>query len=271
MREIRYFNSDCEKISKSCDLEFGKNPLPLSLSNNLLCGNDALNQSGFGVFHLLTKDAFLLLRKQMEQIVVQRLSVYQKVSSDFELTQYHRFLEHEETHYKISTWALEYTAIGDIYFEIKKRVENVLKLKLKVKAISHLGKEGYYIGFRILRPMRNDHNPFHRDAWIPNWRDTINAWLPLCGFEDGNSLQVIPESHLWEDNQILKTKAGAEIEGKKYHVPAAIGAVNKFNIETPLLNPGDGLIFSPYIIHGNGVNKKSDTARVSLEFRFCRE
>jgi ectoine hydroxylase-related dioxygenase (phytanoyl-CoA dioxygenase family) len=62
-----------------------------------------------------------------------------------------------------------------------------------------------------------------------------------------------------------------EIDGKKYHVSAAIGTVNEFNIETPVLQKGDGLIFSPYLIHGNGLNKQNDTTRVSLEFRFCKQ
>ncbi len=271
MIKISYFNSECEKISKSCDLEFGKNQLPLTALNNLLCNNAELNKNGFGKFPVLSKSTFASLKKCIEQIIIQQLSAYQKISPDFELSQYHNFLESEENHYKISTWALEYKEIGDVFFEIKKDVEDLLGLKLKVKTINHRDKEGEYIGFRIIRPMKNDHNPFHRDAWIPYWRDTVNVWLPLCGFEDGNSLQIIPKSHQWRDDQILKTKAGVEIEGKKYHVSAAIGAVNEFTIETPLLNYGEGLVFSPYLIHGNGVNRKDNTTRVSLEFRFCRE
>ena len=267
---IRYFNNECERIAKSCDLEFGKEPLLLNSADNLLNYSKQLNKTGFGVSALLNNEEFFELKSCVKGIIKKRLSAFQVVHENFELNEYHRFLESDDIHYKVSTWALEYTEIGNSFLNIKSRVEELLKEKLSVKKINHLGTWGEYIGFRILRPNRNDHNPFHRDAWISYWRDTVNVWIPLCGFEDGNSLQMIPKSHLWSDDKVLKTKAGVEIDGKKYHVSAAIGTVNKFSIETPELTEGQGLVFSPYLIHGNGVNRKSDVTRVSLEFRFCR-
>jgi ectoine hydroxylase-related dioxygenase (phytanoyl-CoA dioxygenase family) len=198
-----------------------------------------------------------------------RLSQIQQVPDDFELQNYHRYLLNPDIHFNVSTWALDYTIFGDVFFEIRDQIEEMLKVPLKIKRISHLGVEGEYVGFRVLRPQKNDHNPFHRDSWIPYWRDTVNIWIPICGFEDANSLQLIPGSHMWPDDQILKTKSGVEIDGKRYHVPAAIGSINDFSIETPRLRKGGGLIFSPYLIHGNGANRLKDKTRVSLEFRFC--
>jgi ectoine hydroxylase-related dioxygenase (phytanoyl-CoA dioxygenase family) len=157
------------------------------------------------------------------------------------------------------------------FFDIKSQAEGFLKQSLDIKKINHNGVDGKYVGFRILRPLKSDHNPFHRDSWIPYWRDTINIWLPICGFENGNTMQMIPGSHLWADSQILKTKAGVEISGKKYHVPAAIGTVNDFSTDQPNLKIGEGLIFSPFLIHGNGMNRMPDSTRVSLEFRFCKK
>ncbi len=268
--EIKYLNEDCEKISKRCDLEFGKEIIPLTPANNLLNSDPSLNTNGFGLFTLRKPETFTALEQYITGYIQQQLGIYQEPVKGFELCRYHQYLQQEETHYKISTWGLEYQMLGNAFYEILQQAEDLLQLKLKVKKINHLGKEGDYVGFRILRPLRNDHNPFHRDAWLPYWRDTVNVWLPICGFENGNTLQLIPKSHLWSDDQILKTKIGAEIEGKKYHVPAAIGTVNNFSIETPVLKKGDGLIFSPYLIHGNGRNHKTDETRVSLEFRFCK-
>jgi hypothetical protein len=269
--EIKYLNEECDKISKSCDLEFGKELTTLTASNNLLINNPHLNQSGYGLFSLRSKETFFALESLIKQHIIQQLSQHQEVPADFTLGQYHRFLASEDVHYKISTWALDYKILGDTFYEIIGQVEEMLGLKLKLKKIKHLGIEGEYVGFRVLRPQKNDHNPFHRDAWIPYWRDTVNIWLPICGFENGNSLQLIPESHLWMDDEILKTKAGVEIDGKKYHVSAAIGTVNEFSTETPVLKRGDALIFSPYLIHGNGVNRENDLTRVSVEFRFCKQ
>ena len=269
--EIKYFNRDCKEISKRCDLEFGKELFLLNDGNNLLSNNSSLNNNGFGKFSLPSGQIFSELETRIEQHVIQQLSLHQEVASDFNLARYHRFLEKEEIHYKVSTWALDYKLLGNTFYAVMNQVEDLLGLKLKLKKITHLGQEGEYVGFRLIRPLKNDHNPFHRDAWIPYWRDTVNIWLPICGFENGNSLQLIPQSHMWADDQVLKTKAGVEIDGKKYHVSAAIGTVNKFHIETPVLKAGEGLIFSPYLIHGNGLNRQNDTTRVSLEFRFCKQ
>jgi ectoine hydroxylase-related dioxygenase (phytanoyl-CoA dioxygenase family) len=236
----------------------------------LLLNNKKLNENGYGQFELLDINTFSNLEDILTQYISHRLSSYQEVPSDFELRNYHKYLKKEENHYKISTWALDIENLGSVYHNILAQVESILGLKLKTKEIEHLGQLGHFIGFRIVRPLKNDHNPFHRDAWIPYWQDTINVWLPICGFEDGNGLQLIPKSHLWNDNEILKTKSGVEMNGKKYHVAAAIGSLNSFNIETPVLKQGDGLIFSPYLVHGNGVNKNSDVTRTSIEFRFCK-
>lgn len=268
--EIKYLNKDGEIISKTCDLEFGKELLPLTDEDNLLKNNAAFNRYGFGQFRLADMKIFTALEKIITEQVEKRLSLYQEVSENFELSNYHNFLSRAENHFKVSTWALDYEILGPSFFDIKKQVEELLKIKLKITRIAHKGVEGEYVGFRILRPKQSDHNPFHRDAWIPYWRNTVNVWLPVCGFEKGNGLQLIPKSHLWNDSEILKTKGGAEIDGKKYSVPAAIGTTNKFTVLKPIMKKGGGLVFSPYLIHGNGVNLKNDVTRVSLEFRFCK-
>jgi ectoine hydroxylase-related dioxygenase (phytanoyl-CoA dioxygenase family) len=268
--KIRYLNEDGEKISKSCDLEFGKEYPGLFYRPDLNGECAALRNEGFQIFSLKAKETFAALEQIISEQIKQRLSLFQEVPADFQLKNYHKYLINPETHFKVSTWALDYKIFGQSFFEVKAQMEEILGLKLTIKKISHLGVEGEYVGFRVLRPQKNDHNPFHRDSWIPYWRDTINVWLPICGFEDANSLQLIPQSHLWSDDQILKTKSGVEIEGKKYHVPAAIGTVNEFQIETPVLKAGDGILFSPYLLHGNGANKLQDITRVSLEFRFCK-
>jgi ectoine hydroxylase-related dioxygenase (phytanoyl-CoA dioxygenase family) len=269
--DIKYLNEEGERIAKICDLEFGKEPLSHATESSILQSNSDINTKGYSIFSLHKANTFNTLEQTITRYVAQRLSEWQHVPANFQLSQYHHILTQPEHHFKVSTWALDYTLLGDAFFEIKSQIEELLQKELTIKKINHLGVDGEYVGFRILRPMKNDHNPFHRDAWIPYWRDTVNIWLPICGFEDRNTLQMIPYSHTWADEQILKTKAGVEIDGKKYHVPAAIGTVNNFTIDAPLLHKGDGLIFSPYLVHGNGVNRKPDTTRVSLEFRFCRK
>ena len=149
-------------------------------------------------------------------------------------------------------------------------MEALLRESLDLKAIEHQGAIGKFLGFRIVRPGKPDFNPFHRDAWLPYWRDVVNVWAPLSGFEGGNTMSIIPGTHNLDDSEILKTKKGAIINDKTYHVPAAIALGQNFEPITPVLEKGEALVFSPYLIHGNGINRNPDTTRVSIEFRFCK-
>lgn len=267
---INYFNDSALKIARNSASEFGSkksnNANPFLIIEN----NVELKQKGFCLFNI-EADLNQLLYSKVTSFVKNKLVEFQEVPADFELEKYHIYLKDESTHFKVSSWAMDFQLIGNAYFEIKKKIESILQAELTIKKIEHMGNIGEFIGFRIIRPQKNDHNPLHRDSWIDFWQDTINVWLPICGFENGNSLQLIPQSHLWFDEEILRTKSGAEIDGKIYRVPAAIGTIQSFTIETPILKKGEGLVFSPFLIHGNGVNNSLDKTRISLEFRFCKK
>ena len=62
---------------------------------------------------------------------------------------------------------------------------------------------------RIVRPGRADHNPLHRDVWLPEYRDGLNIYLPVAGSTDRSSLTLVPGSHHWPENTVERTAGGA--------------------------------------------------------------
>ncbi|HZS35509.1 MAG TPA: phytanoyl-CoA dioxygenase, partial [Polyangia bacterium] len=58
--------------------------------------------------------------------------------------------------------------------------------------------------------------------------------------------------------------------GNAYSVPAVTGGTHPLRMIRPNPAPNHVLIFSPYLIHGGGVNLNPATTRMSLEMRFSR-
>ena len=252
------------------DLEAGNAALPLNVGDHLLASVPALVQEGWGTFTLLDDEQFMQLRQCLSRHIESLLAAQQAVSHPFDLEKYHRQVTTDEVHYAISTWAMPNTVIGGLLDVLRQKMEQLLGLPLALKEVEHRGSRDRFLGFRIVRPGKADHNPYHRDAWLPYWQDTVNVWIPVAGFEQGNTLHLIPGTHTLNDAEILKTKKGAVIDGKVYHVPAAVALRQPFTAVRPQLLPGEALVFSPYILHGNGINSLPDRTRVSIELRFCK-
>jgi ectoine hydroxylase-related dioxygenase (phytanoyl-CoA dioxygenase family) len=159
----------------------------------------------------------------------------------------------------------------ELYCGVKSKLEQFLEMELTTKEIEHNSTRNRYVGYRVVRPQREDYNPFHRDSWIDYWQDTINFWLPLSGFNNENGLQIVAQSHKFKNEDIYRTKSGYMSGDKTYHVPATIAFNHPFKILKPKLSKGQGLLFTPFLIHGNGVNNSSNETRVSLEFRFSKK
>lgn len=125
---------------------------------------------------------------------------------------------------------------------------------------------------RVVRPgSPTDHNPPHRDVWIPRLRNAVNLYLPLCGSSAATSLPLVPGSHHWEEAAIERTDGGARLGGLTYSVPTVVSSARPLSFVRPDPAPGWGTVFSPYLIHGGARNASADTTRVSLEMRFWRQ
>ena len=268
---IHHINNSQQLRLSEDDCEFGQSDEVLANENNLLIDNEALNREGYGIIPFLAVEEFTDLKALMTAFLSDKLKAHVPVPDSFSLENYHHYIPSDEVHYAIAAWGMEPNIIGPAFDKIKMMAEQLLGTKLGLKSIPHNGQENTYIGYRIVRPGRQDYSPFHRDAWLPYWKNTVNIWVPICGADENDSLQLIEGSHLWPESDILRTKAGAVINGKTYHISAAIATARQAKTISPILSAGEGLLFSPYTLHGNGENKNPDKTRVSIEIRFCKE
>lgn len=137
------------------------------------------------------------------------------------------------------------------------------------------GAEHWMIA-RINRPKSDDFNTAHKDVYeafdkfqkIPRM---INMWIPLIGVTDKNMLPIVPRSHLLPENKVMRTKAGATVNGVKYSVNSIKSWDNSSSLTKYPLQQDDILIFSSHLIHGLAMNQEEDTTRVSFEFRLYAE
>jgi len=263
-----FYLSD-KMILRAGDLVLEESLDTFDMYQEIVKNHKAILKKGYTVIDLLSQVEIDGLREELTQIISHDLGKYQPVPEDFSLDMYHKFLLSEETHYEIATWGIHHNQLIKYYDVVKMAVEKVLNVELDIKEINHRGVLGKYIGYRIVRPHKDDHNPFHRDSWISYWRDTVNVWIPICGFSAQNGLQLIEESHSWPNNEIFKTSSGYVLNDKVYHVPAAIAVKRPFDLIKPILQKGQGILFTPYLLHGNGINTSTNETRVSVEFRFC--
>ena len=132
--------------------------------------------------------------------------------------------------------------------------------------VPDLGRD--HVQVRINRPNKTDFNPPHRDGALSIWRNTLNLWIPIFGCDERTCLPVAPGSHLIAESDCLQTAAGgARIGGRTYNVPAIVRhRAGDWNMIRPPVQFGEALVFTPFLVHGAGVNM-SDGTRIALELR----
>jgi hypothetical protein len=126
-----------------------------------------------------------------------------------------------------------------------------------------------HVQLRIIRPGKTDYNPPHRDAALPELRSTLNIWIPIVAVDRSSSLPIVPGSqHIPESECWQTAAASARIEGRLYNVPAiARTRSGPLEMVRSPVRFGQALLFTPYLVHGLGVNLSSDRTRMAVELR----
>lgn len=130
----------------------------------------------------------------------------------------------------------------------------------------------HWIIVRINPPGSVAYNPVHKDIYEDFDMTTIcprmvNAWIPIAGVNSSAGLGVAPRSHLICENEILRTRAGSNMNGRNFSVNCIKSWADSSSLRTIAPNDGHMLLFSSHLIHGLGINTNADTTRVALEFR----
>ena len=233
-------------------------------------------EDGFSIYNFEEVISFKNLLKEITNSVKNVIDKYlpSRDLSSFTLEKYHKFVSNKE-HLKIDK-QLKRLYPKDLGFDDEKIVKFIGKILQKKLSYSPKGKDfNHWIIVRMSLPQHTGlkgFNPAHKDIYedydtygeIPRM---VNSWIPICGVNKDTGLAVVPNSHLYSEKKILRTKCGAVVEGNKFSVNCIKSWDEKVNMKLISPNPGSLLLFSSHLIHGLAFNNNKDESRVSLEFR----
>jgi len=185
---------------------------------------------------------------------------------------YHKILSNDQ-HYDLLAHLHEGISFDKINFD-KRILEKAVSKELGIE-VSTQNKKSNEINpnifhFRIVRPKQSDFNPPHKDIYLNRLKNGVNFYMPILGSDEFSSLPLFPGSHLFNEKDITKTENGCIINNKKFRVPAILKTSHGLNLIRPNPSLDEIMLFSPYLIHGGGLNENPDTTRVSMELRFWR-
>lgn len=263
-------------IKDSPAFHYGKKEL-LSTENTDIAFNQKWYNEGYSATRFLDDAAFTHLREGLEKSIQNIISSELGIEmTKFELNKYHQAVRTDEDHYKLVSKTRDLFP-EDFNFpivDLLPKFEKILGFKL-TDTNPHDGSKMHII-VRINRPFSTDYNPPHKDiyerldnlSYIPQF---INFWIPVCGVTQNSSLPVAPSSHLLPEDQILRTREGSVLEGKKYRVRMIKEWGGSNRLIRTKVGYGDVLVFSSHLVHGLAVNEEKDETRVALELRLFRE
>ena len=221
--------------------------------------------------HLISHSA---LRVSIEAIVKDRLkSIFpQKDFSDFALSRYHHFvneLEHREFA-DVALKRLYVKDLPDISSIFSKLVSELIGTTMDFSR----GRDGseHWIILRINPPYSLAYNPPHKDVYEDYdaygcCPEMVNAWIPIVGVNSLAGLGLAPGSHLLPEAEIVRSEAGAEMNGRKFSVNFIKSWAGSNRLVNVYPSEGEMLCFSSHLVHGLGINRNQDLTRAALEFR----
>jgi len=255
----------------------GKNEVLLNNQDNLL-ENVNFNDKGFNVVNFGKSISHNSIKTFIENFIKKLIRKYSKKKiNNFKLEKYHLFVD-LKLHYKIIKEISKGIRFSKSISKnkLEKFVSNILKIKVSTLNKNYTNKKlKYYLdpnkfNLRIVRPLKNDFNPPHRDAYFDNHAHAVNIYIPIAGSNKKSSLPVFPFSHTINESKIERTDLNTLFNGVKFSVPIIVKTKPQIKLIRPNPNENQLLIFSSNLIHGGGLNDNKNLTRVSIELRFWR-
>ena len=219
-----------------------------------------------------------LLVNSLAAVVCKKLSEIfpGKNLSGFLLEKYHEYISEAE-HSLFADPALKRLHAKDLPGISASFVEFVsAELGVNMGFKRELSGDDHWIILRINPPYSCAYNPPHKDiyedfdinGYCPRM---VNIWVPVVGVNSLAGLGLVPRSHLLLESKILRSVAGAYMNGRKF----SVNMIKSWDGDNRLTNvypePGSLLCFSSHLVHGLGINRNEDLTRVALEFRLHRQ
>lgn len=241
----------------------------LQYEDNLIA-NSHWQQKGFTCVPLVGSQELNTLQNGIRYLLSLILASEQiSFDESWRLQHYHQLVTNEKLHERVlrRTAFFPTTLFPGNIAALLEKVGQELGVAVTTRN-PHTGLDLFHV--RIIRPHATDFNPLHKDAWIDRLKGAVNLYLPLVGSNQHSSLPVLPGSHHWPEADFLRTQEGTVCNGKRFSVPAVLSCKHPLTLIRPNPAPGEGLLFTPYMIHGGAVNTNPDLTRMSLEIRCWR-
>ena len=195
--------------------------------------------------------------------------------SDFTLGKYHDFVNERE-HSSLADPLLKRLYVKDLP-EIAEGFAGLISemLGFPMGFTKSTEDSEHWIIVRINPPYSYAYNPPHKDVYEDfdlngHCPSMVNVWIPIVGVNELAGLGLAPKSHLLPESDIVRSKSGAEMNGKKFSVNF-IKSWGNSNLLTNVYPPvGKLLCFSSHLVHGLGINRNPELTRVALELRLHR-
>ena len=185
------------------------------------------------------------------------------------LCMYHKFID-DETHASFMKVFSKGFDVAEVK-ELEYLNEEITKVtSIKSSPLSPYNKKKLF-WVRIIRPGKLENNPAHKDVYLDYLRNAVNIYLPITGSTKKSSLSLMPKSHKTNEKDILRTVEGAKVGKRNFTVPAILKIKNSLDLTRPNPKENEVMIFSPYLVHGAGINEEKNLTRMSLEMRFWPE
>lgn len=245
--------------------------------------NAIWKNEGYTIFSFLTPKEISHIKNSITDILKKYINNLGLNTDNFSLEQYHRYISSEQHLAIMDNIRAGSKGTGGIPFDLlpvsTKRLDTALSSVCNTnvtctKTFDIGNGETYTVKhffIRVVRPgLETDNNPPHKDTHIDRLRGAVNLYFPIAGSNINSSLPIIPSSHLWPESEIVRTSGNTLVNGSKYNVPAVVLAARGLNLITPNPDEDSAMVFTPYAIHGGGINFNTDITRVSLEIRFWK-
>ena len=266
-------NDKIVRLNVSGSLERGQDDCLILQDDNLIEGC-SWEQAGYIVDDILSVSDYVALKEGVKLLISEALcscGVFVD-ESVFTLEDYHKLCPNQAVHLSVIEFLRMNAALNNLPIDpscLDQKISQICGKSVSSNVESVLASGYFFI--RIVRPERfHDNNPPHKDVWIDRLRHALNLYLPIAGSNQHSSLSVVEGSHLWPESRVARTAPGASVNGVRFSVPAAVSLNEELSMLRPNVAARQGLVFSPYLLHGGAVNLNTDKTRVSLEIRFWR-
>jgi ectoine hydroxylase-related dioxygenase (phytanoyl-CoA dioxygenase family) len=254
------------------DVTVGDPELILEGDDNIISATAWADQ-GYTVKPFLSQTEYDQLQAAITRLFHELLKKHNLIGEEnFQLVDYHHYVNTDESHLQLIKETMRGFPLDRLPFEvtrIEQRISEIVSTPVTLRTSTDVVERFFFV--RAARPKSQcDGNPPHRDVWLDYLRHAVNIYAPIAGSTDKSALPVVAGSHLWKESEIERTVKGAKINGIEYHVASVTALKQGYKLTRPNPKENEVMLFSPYIIHGGGINLNDDETRFSLEMRFWR-